>query len=227
MIFLHILTFGSTDSRRQADVIVVFGAGVSINGRGSTSMWDRVRKSCELYKAGYADKIVMSGGRDKRTALREPDVMLTIALKYGVPKDDIILDQHGDNTLATVRNAKIICDENSWSRVLMVSHDYHLARIKMFSEREKLRSYTVPSFDNVSDKYKVFLVARETVAWGYYYLTSQVGVRHTNRLVSSTQIGQIGVKIILENTISIHLEYKHNEQGCLPPWAACAQIFRT
>ena len=43
--------FGTTDYRRPADVVVVFGAQVHNNGNPSTSLSDRMNTAIELYKA--------------------------------------------------------------------------------------------------------------------------------------------------------------------------------
>jgi len=51
-------TYGCTDYRRPADAIVVFGAGVRLDGRPSDALRFRTRTACMLYKEGLAPKLV-------------------------------------------------------------------------------------------------------------------------------------------------------------------------
>ena len=160
----QVLTFGATDYRRPSDAIVVFGAGVRPDGRPSLALYDRTCTGCKLYKQGLATSLVLSGGDS------EPDAMKSIALKMGVPESAIILDEHGNNTLATVTNAKELSRVHGWRGLLMVSHDYHLSRISMFNHRAGLAAYTVPADESYPLTLKPYYVQRELAAWIYYYL---------------------------------------------------------
>ena len=101
----QVLTFGSTDYRRPADAIVVFGAGVYRDGSPSLALFDRTRTGCLLYKQGMGKWLVLSGGPGAG-AVTEPQAMRRLALGMDVPEAAIILDEKGDNTLATVANAR-------------------------------------------------------------------------------------------------------------------------
>ncbi|HEX2948824.1 MAG TPA: hypothetical protein VHV83_04545 [Armatimonadota bacterium] len=57
---VQIYCYGTTDYRRPADVIVVFGARAYADGEPSTALADRVRTACMLYHAGYAPCLIFS-----------------------------------------------------------------------------------------------------------------------------------------------------------------------
>src|SRR5438093_158871 len=59
---LQMAFFGTTDYRRSADVIVVFGARVDPGPTASIALADRVSTASELYREGLARTIIMSGG---------------------------------------------------------------------------------------------------------------------------------------------------------------------
>jgi hypothetical protein len=59
---LQIAFFGTTDYRRPADAIVVFGARVRPDGTPSIRLANRVITASEVYHQGLADTIVMTGG---------------------------------------------------------------------------------------------------------------------------------------------------------------------
>ena len=160
---LQIVFFGVTDYRRPAGVIVVFGARTYANGRLSSSLEDRVRTGIELYRAGYAPRIIFSGGKGDG-AIHETEAMRRYALAHGVPASAITLDANGINTEATVRNTA-----KSGARILAVSHFYHLPRIKMTYQRYGAEAYTVPARAS-SFTPMAYNVARESVAFWAYYL---------------------------------------------------------
>src|SRR5687767_692646 len=67
-------------------VAIVLGARVENDGTPSDTLYDRVLMGVELYKAGRARKLLLSGGN------REPAVMKQLAAELGVPETDIVLD---------------------------------------------------------------------------------------------------------------------------------------
>jgi len=163
------LTFGQTDYRRPADAIVVFGAAVRGDGTPSLSLHDRTRTACLLYLDGLAPRLVFSGGQGEGVPVSEPRSMSALARSMGVPEGAIILDEAGVNTLATVRNVADLARRNGWRSLLMVSHDFHLTRIKMFTSRAGLQAYTVPAEETRPLSRKPYLYCREVAAIAAYY----------------------------------------------------------
>src|SRR4051794_31314946 len=54
--------FGQQERAKKADAIVVLGARVLPGGIPSGALRARVEKAVELYKKGYAPKLIFSGG---------------------------------------------------------------------------------------------------------------------------------------------------------------------
>ncbi len=111
--------FNDIDSVPAEDrVAIVLGARVR-NGEPSDMLYDRVITSVELYKAGKAKKLLMSGGGD------EPEVMKRLAVELGVPEADIVLDDRGLRTYDSCLRAK---QDFGVTRSIIVTQDFHLAR---------------------------------------------------------------------------------------------------
>jgi uncharacterized SAM-binding protein YcdF (DUF218 family) len=161
--------FGKTDYTRHADAIVVLGARAYADGRPSDALADRVRTAAQLYNAGYAPRLIMSGGPGDGV-LNEPEVMRDYAVKLGVPADAIHLDPQGLNTAATVTNTLPILRELDCRRVLVVSHFYHLPRIKLSYQQAGVEVYTVPARERYTLTRMPFLIAREVPALWLYYI---------------------------------------------------------
>jgi len=76
-------------------------------------------------------------------------------------------DPNGLNTESTARNTVALLPAPT--RILAVSHFYHLPRIKMTYQRYASEVYTVPCEDTVPGSMP-FNVAREVAAFWRYYL---------------------------------------------------------
>ena len=166
---LQMLCFGKTDYRRPADAVVVLGARVYADGRPSDALADRVRTACKLYHGGFARKLIVSGGPGDG-AIDEADAMRRMALQLGVKPADILMDPAGLNTQATVRNSEAVLSQVHASRVLVVSHFYHLPRIKLAYQREGWEVYTVPAKESYLLRQTPYNMAREVAALWLYYL---------------------------------------------------------
>jgi vancomycin permeability regulator SanA len=167
--FAQMLFFGKTDYQRPADIAVVLGARVYADGRPSDALADRVRTSCNLYRNGTVKKLLFSGGPGDGS-IHETEGMKRMALQLGVKPEDILLDAHGVNTLATVKNTEPVFRQLHASRILVVSHFYHLPRIKLAYHREGWEVYTVPAKESYLLRQLPFNMAREIAAlWVYYF----------------------------------------------------------
>jgi uncharacterized SAM-binding protein YcdF (DUF218 family) len=165
--------FGNTDYRRPADAVVVFGARTYQDGRMSLALQDRIRTACELYRAGLAKHLVLSGGRGDG-AITEAQAMRHYALKHGVPAQDIFVDNEGVNTEATVRDTLPLFQQWHARRVLAVSHFYHLPRVKLAYQRAGMDVLTVPVHQGHLLTQLPFNMVREVAAFWDYYLKEKL-----------------------------------------------------
>jgi vancomycin permeability regulator SanA len=161
--------FGKTDYRRPADAIVVFGARVYADGRLSHALYDRMRTGCQLYLDGLAERLILSGGPGD-SDIHETEAMKRMAVELGVPDEAIVLDKEGMNTQATVKNTCKMFEQLQIKRVLVVSHFYHLPRIKMAYQRERWEVYTVPAKESYVLTEMPKYILREMAALWVYYL---------------------------------------------------------
>jgi vancomycin permeability regulator SanA len=160
--------FGKTDYRRHADVIVVFGCRAYADGRPSDALADRVRTACELYHQGYAPTLLFTGGPGDGT-IHETESMRRLAISLGVPQASILCDNQGLSTSASIDSTQRMLHAISARRVLVVSHFYHLPRIKLAYQRVGRDVYTVPAQERYTLRQLPYNMAREVAAlWAYY-----------------------------------------------------------
>jgi vancomycin permeability regulator SanA len=170
---IQIYTFGYTDYSRQADIAVVFGARAFADGRLSTTLSDRVDRSIELYHDGYVPKLLFTGGIDA-DGVNEPEMMKAYAVARGVDPAHIILDELGNNTDLSARNTVPLFHDMGATRVLAISQNFHLPRIKMTYRAEGFNVLTVPAHSDHVIPGTYANLARETMAFWAYWLRSGV-----------------------------------------------------
>jgi len=106
------------------EVGIVFGAGILPNGQPTPYLQYRIETAVKLYKAYRINMLLMSG--DNSTAAHnEPLVMENYAIKLGVPKYAIVLDDAGFDTYDTCYRAHAIFGLSS---ATLISQGYHLPR---------------------------------------------------------------------------------------------------
>lgn len=161
--------FGQTDYRRPADAAVVFGCRAYADGSPSDALADRVLTACSLYTTGVVDTLIFSGGPGDGD-VHEVEAMRRLAVQQGVAAHDILLDRHGLNTQHTVDHTTALFAQHGFTRVLAVSHAYHLPRIKMTYQRAGFEVYTVPAEERYTLTAMPYMMAREVAAWWKYFL---------------------------------------------------------
>jgi len=105
-------------------VAIVFGAGLRWDGTPSAVLRDRVRTASELYFAGKADVLLMSGD-NRFEDYNEPAAMKAFALSLGVPEEAIVLDFAGRRTYDTCYRARAIFGVTD---AILVTQKFHLPR---------------------------------------------------------------------------------------------------
>lgn len=135
----HIITPEEAAELTGADCILVFGCGVREDGSPSDMLADRLRRGVELYHAGAAGKLLMSGDHG-RTEYNEVGAMKEYAVKQGVPSEDVFMDHAGFSTYESLYRAKEIFGAK---RVILVTQEYHLYRALYIAERMGLEAWGV------------------------------------------------------------------------------------
>ncbi|MDO5099988.1 MAG: ElyC/SanA/YdcF family protein [Eubacteriales bacterium] len=108
-------------------VIVVLGAGITQKKTPTPILQERLDTGIELYRAGVAPKLLMSGDHQD-LYYNEVAVMKQYALEQGVPEEDIFLDHAGLSTYDSMYRAKEIFGAQ---KLIVVTQAYHLYRACM------------------------------------------------------------------------------------------------
>ena len=124
---------------QDLDCILVLGCGVHPDGSPTPMLSSRITRGAELYQAGWADKVLLSGD-DSGADYNELAAMVPGTLALGVPEDAILTDHAGFSTYESIYRAK---HEFGIQRVVIVTQEYHLYRALYLAEALGLEAWGV------------------------------------------------------------------------------------
>lgn len=100
-------------------------AVIAVSG-GDTSA--RTQQAIDLYKQGWAPLLIFSGAALDKSGPSNASVMQTQALKQGVPKEAIIIEEHSATTRENAENTSKILRAQNVEDAIVVSSSYHMKR---------------------------------------------------------------------------------------------------
>ena len=135
----RVLTPEEAAELEDVDCILVLGCLVRSEGNPSDMLADRLRRGVELYKAGAAPKLLMTGDHG-RTNYDEVNTMKQYAIDEGILSQDIFMDHAGFSTYESMYRARDIFQAK---KILIVTQEYHLYRALYVAQALGLDAYGV------------------------------------------------------------------------------------
>ena len=114
----------TVDTVDPHDVAIVFGAGLEDDGTPSPYLRARLQVAVDLYMAGKA-KVILVSGDNLSVTHDEPSAMTQWLIAHGVPDAKIVQDYAGEDTYATCMRANKVFGVTS---AILVSQGYHIPR---------------------------------------------------------------------------------------------------
>lgn len=121
---------------------------VAISG-GDTDA--RVSHAVDLYKNGWAPKLVFCGAAQDKSGPSNAAAMKRIAVASGVNENDIILDEYSETTQQNAVNASTILADNNINSVILVTSGYHQRRALLEFDK-RIPSDKIINSPVISDK---------------------------------------------------------------------------
>jgi uncharacterized SAM-binding protein YcdF (DUF218 family) len=136
---------GATADTR-ADAIVVLGAA-QYEGRPSPVLRARLDHAIALHRRGLAPMLVVTGGRGYGDTTTEAAVSQRYAMKHGVARDAILLEDRGRTTSESMRGVAAILGTSPAHprRAILVSDPFHMLRLAVLARRFALAPVTSPT----------------------------------------------------------------------------------
>jgi uncharacterized SAM-binding protein YcdF (DUF218 family) len=115
---------------------------------------DRVRKAAQLYGAGLAQLIIVSGGNQPWSPFEEPEAesVKTLLLEWGVPPEAIHLEENSRNTRENAFYSVELLEQLGCGIPLLVTSSAHMKRAVGAFERLRVEVFPVSTDVKVVDR---------------------------------------------------------------------------
>ena len=141
------------------DCILVLGCGVWDDGTPTDMLADRIKVGIRAYKTGVSDRLLMSGDHSRKD-YDEVNTMKSIAVKSGIPADNVFCDHAGFSTYESMYRASDIFGAD---KIVIVTQSYHLPRAIYDAQKLGIEAYGI-SADERTYMGQIYRDARELLA---------------------------------------------------------------
>jgi uncharacterized SAM-binding protein YcdF (DUF218 family) len=141
---------GDRDERQPADAIVVLGAA-QFNGTPSDVFEARLQHALELYNAGVAPYLVVTGGKLPADRTTEAATARRWAIAHGVPANRILSENQGRNTLESLEAVAAIFRKEGFRSAVFVSDQTHMLRVLRMAHDQGMVAFGSPTRTSPTD----------------------------------------------------------------------------
>ena len=141
---------GNRDDRPNADAIVVLGAA-QYDGRPSPVFRARLDHAVDLFEAGVARYLVVTGGKATGDRTTEAAAARAFAIARGVPASAILVEDRGRTTLESLRAVAALLRDRELASAIFVSDRTHMLRVLRIARDEGITAHGSPTATSPTD----------------------------------------------------------------------------
>ncbi len=166
-----ICRYGQKDDKEKSDIAIILGAATWEN-EVSPVFRERINHGIQLYREGYVDKILLTGGKAKDNAHSDAYVAMQYVLLQGIPREDILLEEESTITRENLDNAIAIMEKAGFHSAIIVSDPLHMKRAMLMVEEQTMTFHSSPTPTTMYRSLKTQLpfLVREVVLYTGYQL---------------------------------------------------------
>ncbi len=164
---------GGRDEQRVADAIVVMGAA-QYDGRPSPVFAARLDHAIDLYHAGLAPVLIVTGGKREGDRTTEAASARDYAIRHDVPADAILVEDQSRSTLQSIRAVATVMQGAGLSNALFVSDPSHMLRVLQMAGDAGITAYGSPTRTSPLERdpvARVDAIVHELGALGVYFVS--------------------------------------------------------
>jgi uncharacterized SAM-binding protein YcdF (DUF218 family) len=135
---------GNRDEQRPADAIVVMGAA-QYDGRPSPLFAARLDHAIDLFHAGIATRLIVTGGKQEGDRTTEAASARAYAVGQGVPDEAILAEDQSRTTLQSIRGVAALMRDERLTTAVFVSDPSHMLRVLRMASDEGIEAYGSPT----------------------------------------------------------------------------------
>jgi uncharacterized SAM-binding protein YcdF (DUF218 family) len=123
----RVVRVAAGDAPERADAVLVLGREL-VDDRPTPAYFARLEKARELLAAGWAPRVIVSGGLTGTATRSEAAAGRDYLLARGVPADRLSIEERSRFTLENLFNVRVALREAGLRSLILVSDPLHLAR---------------------------------------------------------------------------------------------------
>lgn len=135
---------GTRDERPPTDAIVVMGAA-QYDGRPSPVFAARLDHAIELFHAGIAPRLIVTGGKREGDRTTEAASARRYAIEHGVPEEAILSEDTSRTTLQSIRRVAALMRGQGIGSAVFVSDPSHMLRVLRMASDEGISGHGSPT----------------------------------------------------------------------------------
>jgi uncharacterized SAM-binding protein YcdF (DUF218 family) len=144
----QVMEAGRSNTPESAEVIVVLGAA-QYDGRPSPQLAARLDHALQLWNAGIAPQVMVTGGNRPGDRFTEAAASRAYLVERGVPNDAILDEDEGTTTYESIDAVADLLEAAGVERVVLVTDPYHSLRSKLIAEEVGLDATVSPTPSSV------------------------------------------------------------------------------
>jgi uncharacterized SAM-binding protein YcdF (DUF218 family) len=166
---------GNRDEKRPADAIVVMGAA-QYDGRPSPLFAARLDHAIELFKAGIAPNLIVTGGKQEGDRTTEAASARSYAIGHEVPDNAILSEDQSRTTLQSIRGVAMLMHDRGLRTAVFVSDPSHMLRVLRMASDEGIVAYGSPTRTSPLERdpiKRVDAIVHELGALAVYFVSGE------------------------------------------------------
>ena len=166
---------GNRDEQRSADAIVVMGAA-QYDGRPSPLFAARLDHAIDLFHAGIATRLIVTGGKQEGDRTTEAASARAYAVSHGVPDDAILAEDLSRTTLQSIRGVASLMRDEGLKTAVFVSDPSHMLRVLRMASDEGIEGYGSPTRTSPLERdpvRRVDAIVHELGALAIYFVSGE------------------------------------------------------
>lgn len=164
--------YGAHDHATKSDCIIILGAAVQ-GTTPSPVFEERIRHGIDLYRAGFAPKLLFTGGVGDGLKHSEGSVGRSVATQQAVPVGDILIEEQSRTTQQNLSEARSVMQRNGLKSAIIVSDPLHMKRAMMMVDGLGIDAVSspTPTTRYRSIQTKLGFLVRELYFFHHYVIT--------------------------------------------------------
>ena len=125
---------------------------------------DRIDKGFEIYIKGFVPKIIITGGGSPNE-LTEGEVSKNVLIKYGVPEENLILENESSSTIEQIHFIRdSLYHKQNWKKIIIISDNFHLKRAAEICSFNNIKADCISSDKVLSAEGSALFCLKESLA---------------------------------------------------------------